>query len=141
MVATLIYAGLRREELLWLTIDDLDRNAQPQGLLRVRAKTVGDETWQPKTKVNRAVPVSRTLRRPQGILEQAEDARRCLAEELQARAQAAAHTVGPNSWEAIFFSGVTSNEALLTFIIMGGPHGAAGQPAEPAPAADVAAEA
>ena len=32
-------------------------------MIRVRAKTVGGEPWQPKTKVNRAVPVSSTLRR------------------------------------------------------------------------------
>jgi integrase len=28
----------------------------------VRAKTIGEESWQPKTKVNRAVPISATLR-------------------------------------------------------------------------------
>jgi integrase len=28
----------------------------------VRAKTIGDESWQPKTKVNRAVPISSSLR-------------------------------------------------------------------------------
>jgi integrase len=65
MVATLIYAGLRREELLWLQVEDLVRGCEqsPNGLLRVRAKTVGGESWQPKTKKNRAVPVSRDLRR------------------------------------------------------------------------------
>jgi len=41
MVATLIYAGLRREELLWLTPDDIDWKAGSYGLIRVRAKTVG----------------------------------------------------------------------------------------------------
>jgi integrase len=63
MVATLIYAGLRREELLWLTLDDLDLGSGPFGMIRVRAKTVDGESWQPKTKVNRAVPISSTLRR------------------------------------------------------------------------------
>ena len=63
MVAVLIYAGLRREELLWLTHDDIDLKAQPFGLLRVRAKTIDGQSWQPKTKVNRAVPISSTLRR------------------------------------------------------------------------------
>jgi integrase len=63
MVAVLIYAGLRREELLWLTLDDYDRNAGPYGILRIRAKTIGNDAWQPKTKTNRAVPVSSTLRR------------------------------------------------------------------------------
>lgn len=63
MVATLIYAGLRREELLWLQVEDWDRSnpAAPNGLLRIRAKTVGGVAWQPKTKRNRAVPVSRAL--------------------------------------------------------------------------------
>ena len=38
MVATLTYAGLRREELLWLTKDDVDLDAR---VIRVQAKTVG----------------------------------------------------------------------------------------------------
>lgn len=65
MVAMLIYAGLRREELLWLTLDDIDlsRRQGGHGVIRVRAKTVGDVSWQPKTKVNRAVPISKALRR------------------------------------------------------------------------------
>lgn len=65
MVATLIYAGLRREELLWLQVEDFVRPSEqaPNGLLRIRAKTVAGESWQPKTKRNRVVPVSRDLRR------------------------------------------------------------------------------
>jgi integrase len=62
MAATLIYAGLRREEILWLTHDDLDLSVKPFGAIRVRAKTVDDESWEPKTKKNRAVPVSSRLR-------------------------------------------------------------------------------
>lgn len=64
MVATLIYAGLRREELLWLQADDLvpPSTQSPNGLLRVRAKTVGTSSWQPKTKKNRVVPISTDLR-------------------------------------------------------------------------------
>jgi len=62
MAAILIYAGLRREELLWLTPDDLDRSAGNHGMLRIRAKTIDGESWQPKTKKNRAVPVSSRLR-------------------------------------------------------------------------------
>jgi integrase len=62
MVATLIYAGLRREEMLWLTPDDIDWSSGTFGLIRVRAKTVCNEFWQPKTKVNRAVPISSSLR-------------------------------------------------------------------------------
>ena len=63
MVATLIYAGLRREELLWLRIEDFVRFTPqaPNGLLRIQAKTSGGVSWQPKTKRNRAVPVSREL--------------------------------------------------------------------------------
>jgi integrase len=62
MVAMLIYAGLRREELVWLTPDDFDRSAGHHGMIRVRAKTIDGESWQPKTKRNRAVPVSSQLR-------------------------------------------------------------------------------
>jgi integrase len=64
MVATLIYSGLRREELLWLRIDDITRPSRqsPSGMIRVRAKTIGRETWQPKTGRNRAVPISSSLR-------------------------------------------------------------------------------
>jgi len=63
-VAVLIYAGLRREELLWLTIDDLDlsRRHGGHGMIRVRAKTIDGQSWQPKTKRNRAVPISFALR-------------------------------------------------------------------------------
>ena len=61
MVAMLIYAGLRREELLWLQVEDIDRTAEPNGLIRVRAKTVGGESWQPKTSKNRVVPISSSL--------------------------------------------------------------------------------
>jgi len=57
-VAILIYAGLRREEALWLTHDDIDRRA---GLIRVRAKTIDKMFWQPKTGQNRAVPISTAL--------------------------------------------------------------------------------
>lgn len=62
MVATLIFAGLRREELLWLTPEDLDLSGGAHGLIRVRAKTVAGGSWEPKTKKNRAVPVSSRLR-------------------------------------------------------------------------------
>lgn len=61
MVAVLIYAGLRREELLWLTLDDVDLKHGASGMLRIRAKTIAGESWQPKTKLNRAVPVSCAL--------------------------------------------------------------------------------
>ncbi len=64
MVATLIYAGLRREELLWLTLADVDlsRRHGGHGMIRVRAKTIDGKHWQSKTSVNRAVPISRALR-------------------------------------------------------------------------------
>jgi len=58
MVAVLIFAGLRREELLWLTHDDIDLD---RNMIYVRAKSVDGEHWQPKTKRNRAVPISRSL--------------------------------------------------------------------------------
>ncbi len=60
LVATAIYAGLRREELCWLMWEDLAL-ATDKPLLRVRAKTVGKESWMPKTRKNRTVPISRTL--------------------------------------------------------------------------------
>ena len=62
MVATYIYAGLRREEAIWLTVEDVDFKAGRFGVIRIQAKTVQAEFWQPKTKVNRIVPISRTLR-------------------------------------------------------------------------------
>lgn len=62
MVAVLIYAGLRREELLWLTLNDVDLEAGAFGVIRVQAKTICGESWQPKTKINRAVPISSALR-------------------------------------------------------------------------------
>jgi len=58
MVAVYIYAGLRREEALWLASDDMDLEAR---LIRVRAKSIQDESWQPKTKRNRVVPISNDL--------------------------------------------------------------------------------
>jgi integrase len=62
MVATYIYAGLRREEAIWLTNDDVDLTVGRWGVIRVRAKTVEGEFWEPKTKVNGIVPISRALR-------------------------------------------------------------------------------
>jgi integrase len=58
MVAIYIYAGLRREEALWLTHEDVDLERR---LIRVVAKRVRDEFWQPKTKRNRVVPASHAL--------------------------------------------------------------------------------
>ena len=62
MVAVLIYAGLRRQELLWLTPQDIDWGAGTHGIIRVRAKTVGKDSWQPKTKRNRGVFISEKLK-------------------------------------------------------------------------------
>lgn len=59
MVAVLIYGGLRREEVLWLTSADVDRRTN---MIRVCKKTVGEETWWPKTRRNRRVPISNALR-------------------------------------------------------------------------------
>lgn len=58
LVATLIYAGLRREEALWLTVEDVDLEKR---LIYVRAKSIDEEHWQPKTKRNRVVPISSSL--------------------------------------------------------------------------------
>jgi integrase len=59
-VATAVFAGLRREELCWLRWDDLEVDRVP-AILRVRAKSVDGESWQPKTKRDRKVPVSPRL--------------------------------------------------------------------------------
>jgi integrase len=72
MVAMYIYAGLRREEALWLTHDDVDTK---QWLVRVRAKTINGITWQPKTKSNRVVPISSAL---QEILRQYQPPVKCV---------------------------------------------------------------
>ena len=58
LVATYIYAGLRREEAIWLTHKDVDLKNR---LLRIQAKTIEGEYWQPKTKRNRVVPISQAL--------------------------------------------------------------------------------
>lgn len=63
IVAVYIYAGLRREEALWLTVKDVDLEAGPYGMLRIRAKTIDGKFWEPKTRVNRVVPISSTLRK------------------------------------------------------------------------------
>jgi integrase len=58
MVATYIYAGLRREAGTWLRREDVDLDKR---LIRVQAKTVDDKYWQPKTRKNRVVPISKAL--------------------------------------------------------------------------------
>ncbi len=61
LVATAVFAGLRREELVWLTWADLDLGAEVP-VLRVRSKSVAGESWTPKTKKNRVIPISKRLR-------------------------------------------------------------------------------
>jgi integrase len=61
MVAMYIYAGVRRAEALWLTIDDVKLSGSPP-LLHIRSKEVDGEFWEPKTKVPRVVPISKALR-------------------------------------------------------------------------------
>ena len=61
VVAMYIYAGIRREEASWLTVDDVDLHAGTNGMIRIRAKTIDGIMWQPKTKKNRVVPISRSL--------------------------------------------------------------------------------
>lgn len=59
VVATLIYAGLRRSEAIWLTDADVDLKTR---LIHIREKSDGDVTWRPKTRGSkRAVPISSTL--------------------------------------------------------------------------------
>ena len=63
MAAVYIYAGLRREEALWLMPSDIDWNAGHYGTIRIRGKEFDGKKWVPKTKTNRTVPISSTLRR------------------------------------------------------------------------------
>lgn len=62
MVAVYVYAGLRREEALWLMPSDFDWDAGHFGTIRIRDKECKSKKWVPKTKVNRTVPISSTLR-------------------------------------------------------------------------------
>jgi integrase len=57
-VAIYINAGLRREEALWLTREEVDLVSS---VIRVRAKTIDGRRWQPKTGRNRVVPISQSL--------------------------------------------------------------------------------
>jgi len=59
-VAVMVFAGLRREEVVWLTPADLDLDRQ---WLTVRAKSdpTTHESWQPKNRRNRGVAVSSAL--------------------------------------------------------------------------------
>jgi len=61
MVATLIFAGLRRGELTWLTVDDVSLSWGVRGCIHIRAKSL-DGGWQPKTGRERVVPISTRLR-------------------------------------------------------------------------------
>ena len=56
--ATMIYAGLRRGEIVWLAKEDIDLEAR---LIRIRPKNDGETYWEPKTKTNRVVPISDAL--------------------------------------------------------------------------------
>lgn len=62
MVALYIFAGLRREEALWLMPEDFDWEGGNYGVIRIRAKSFNGKTWMPKTKINRTVPISSELR-------------------------------------------------------------------------------
>ena len=74
MVAVLIYAGLRREEAIWLTPDDVDLK---DGMIYVRQKTIKGERWRPKTCRNRRVPISSSLKRYFEVFEPRADGTWC----------------------------------------------------------------
>jgi integrase len=59
MVEVYIYAGIRREEGMWLQKKDIDLKA---GYIRIQAKKVGDREWKPKNGKNRVIPISDRLR-------------------------------------------------------------------------------
>ncbi len=56
--AMLIYAGLRRSEVLWLTVKDVDLEKRR---IMIRAKEIDGEFWQSKSRSNRSVPISSDL--------------------------------------------------------------------------------
>ncbi len=58
MVATLILAGLRREELTWLTVSDVDFRTRN---LRITSKEIAGEEWVAKTNKDRVIPISDDL--------------------------------------------------------------------------------
>lgn len=60
MVAMLIFAGLRREELLWLRTGDVDLEKR---MIYVRSKRIDGIFWKPKNKKDRVVPISKLLTR------------------------------------------------------------------------------
>jgi integrase len=62
MVAVYIFAGLRREEALWLMPGDFDWDAGAHGTIRIRDKEYNGKRWVPKTRSNRTVPISSLLR-------------------------------------------------------------------------------
>jgi integrase len=59
MVAVLIFAGLRRSEMLWLQQQDVDLG---KGIIHVRAKEVFGKKWRTKTGQDRDVPINGALR-------------------------------------------------------------------------------
>ena len=59
MVAVLIFGGLRREEMTWLTKSDIDLDT---GNIRICSKEVDGESWVAKTNSDRRVPISDDLR-------------------------------------------------------------------------------
>jgi len=59
MVATYIFAGLRREEALWLFAEDIDLK---NGTIKVYEKTINGEHWRPKNGEDRIVPISDRVR-------------------------------------------------------------------------------
>jgi len=58
MAAVCIFAGPRREEVVWLTHDDVDL---AKAVIHIRAKEVNGVFWQPKTGNDRSVPISGRL--------------------------------------------------------------------------------
>lgn len=58
MVAVCIFAGPRREAVTWLTNEDVDMKNR---VLHIRAKEIDGEYWEPKTGLNRSIPISDRL--------------------------------------------------------------------------------
>lgn len=58
IVATILYAGLRRTESIWLTRKDVDLRRR---VIQVRSKEVDGELWEVKTGQDRGVPIAPKL--------------------------------------------------------------------------------
>src|SRR5690242_4914079 len=67
MVATYIFSGLRREEGVWLTVDDIDYTLGNYGVIHIRAKRQDPDRPVPGKPAEAAAPEGRCLNHPQHV--------------------------------------------------------------------------